>query len=158
MPVFRHPHRWHVNLTLVASWLWFWYFPYNCHLQLPVPIHEVLPEPPWVFCPLLAPVYWTRHRLQTPAGMTPFMSPSPLCQRLPPGSVAGLSHVIYPCGELVMTPPSPPPALLATHPGFLPLPKRGPISHYSPILRQCPILYPNKTQGAHHCFDLTNIC
>ena len=45
-----------------------------------------------------------------------------------------------------------PPALLSTYPRFLPLPKFVPLSHHSPLVRQCLLLAPNETRGAHHFF------
>ena len=50
-----------------------------------------------------------------------------------------------------------PPALLATYPGSLPLPKSGLLSCFSPLLHCCPLLDPNKNRGAHYCFGLAKV-
>ena len=50
-----------------------------------------------------------------------------------------------------------PPKFLVTYPGFILLPKCGPLSHRSMLVHHCPLLAPHKTRGAQHYFGLNNI-
>ena len=87
---------------------------------------------------------------------TPCMSPPPFFGRLTSRPVKGIYCESSPCNGRVKTPASPP-THLTTHHGFLPLPGHGPLSCCSHLVLRHPLLSPNETQGAHHCFGLTNI-
>ena len=50
------------------------------------------------------------------------------------------------------------PSLLANYSGFIHILRRGPLSCLSTLVLGCPLLAPNETLGAHHWFDINNIC
>ena len=51
-----------------------------------------------------------------------------------------------------------PPAIRATYPGSLPLPKGGPFSGSLPLVLHCSLLVTNEPWCAYHSFGLAKVC